>query len=133
MQPARDDQELQELRAKVRVLEARRGEDAKLMRELEERRAESQSFLPKLQAKLRKLQNELIDANRIQADAEQLSQLAENRLIDAQEHLEMVMLDKEVAEERAEMAEAELEEVKEKLAVATVEIDVLKGNISELF
>ena len=103
------------------------------MRELEERRAESQSFLPKLQAKLRKLQDELTDANRMQVDAEQLSQLAENRLIDAQEHLEMVMLDKEVAEERAEIAEAELEEVKEKLAVATVENDVLKGDASELF
>ena len=103
------------------------------MRELEERRAETQSFLPKLQAKLKKLQDEVTDANRIRTDAEQLSQLAENRLIDAQEQLEMVMLDKEVAEERAEMAEAELEEVKEKLAIATVENNVLKGDTSESF
>jgi dynactin 1 len=101
------------------------------MRELEERRAESHSFLPKLQDKLRKLQDELTNANRTRADAEQLSQLAENRLIDAQENLEMVMLDKEVAEERAEMAEVELEEVKEKLAVATVENDVLKEGASK--
>ena len=91
------------------------------MRELEERCAESHSFLPKLQDKLRKLQNELNYSNRTRADAEQLSQLSENRLIDAQEQLEMVMLDKEVAEERAEIAETELEEVKEKLAVVTVE------------
>ena len=102
------------------------------MRELEERRAESHSFLPKLQDKLRKLQEELTNANRSRADAEQLSQLAENRLIDAQEQLEMVMLDKEVAEEKAEIAEAELEEVKEKLAVTAVENDVLKKGASKL-
>lgn len=57
---------------------------------------------------------------------QQLSQLAESRLGDSQEQLEMVMLDKEVAEERAEMAEAELEEVKEKLAVAEVEMSVVR-------
>ena len=43
-----------------------------------------------------------------------------------QEHLEMTMLDKEVAEERAELAETELEEIKEKLAVLEVENGVLK-------
>jgi len=56
-----------------------------------------------------------------------LSQLAESRLADVQEQLEMAMLDKEVSEEKAELAEAELEEIKEKLAVAEVELGVLKG------
>jgi dynactin 1 len=62
---------------------------------------------------------------------QQLSQLAESRLGDSQEQLEMVMLDKEVAEERAEIAEAELEEVKERLAVLEVEIGVIKEGGSE--
>lgn len=47
--------------------------------------------------------------------------------MDAQDQLEMAMLDKEMAEEKAEAAELELEELKEKLAVMQVEMNVLKG------
>jgi len=39
---------------------------------------------------------------------QQLAQLAETRIIDAQEQLEVVLLDKEVAEERAALRETEL-------------------------
>jgi len=42
------------------------------------------------------------------ADPQQLAQLAETCVIDAQEQLEMVVLDKEVAEERAELGETEM-------------------------
>lgn len=129
VQRAQDDQELQELRAKIRVLEAKRTDDARHVRELETRLSDAENFValrPKLQAKLNSQQTELIAARRELADVQQLSQLAESRLGDSQEQLEMVMLDKEVAEERAEMAEAELEEVKEKLAVAEVEMSVVR-------
>ncbi|KAG5654154.1 hypothetical protein H0H81_006866 [Sphagnurus paluster] len=124
-----DDQELQELRAKIRVLEAKRADDARHVQELETRLSEAESFValrPKLQAKLMSQQTELAAAKRELADVQQLSQLAEARLLDSQEQLEMSMLDKEVAEERAEIVEAELEEVKEKLAVIEVEINVLR-------
>lgn len=124
-----DDTELQELRAKIRVLEAKRADDARHVRELETRLAEAESFValrPKLQAKLSSLQTELIATRRTLADTQQISQLAEGRVIDAQEQLEMVLLDKEVAEERAEIAEGELEDVREKLAILEVEVDVLK-------
>ena len=56
--------------------------------------------------------------------------LNENRMLDAQEQLEMVMLDKEVAEERAEAAEAELEMLREKLASAEVELETAKIGIA---
>ncbi|KIJ13750.1 hypothetical protein PAXINDRAFT_170080 [Paxillus involutus ATCC 200175] len=124
-----DDTELQELRAKNRVLEAKRADEARHVRELETRLSEAESFValrPKLQAKLNQLQTELIATRRELADAQQLAQLSDNRGIDAQEQLEMLMLDKEVAEEKAELAEAELEEVKEKLAQVEVELQVLK-------
>ena len=133
-QRIQDDQELQELRAKIRVLEAKRTDDARHVRELETRLSEAESFValrPKLQAKLNSQQTELIAVRRELADVQQLSQLAESRVGDAQEQLEMVMLDKEVAEERAELAEAELEEVKEKLAVVEVEMGVMKEGGSE--
>ncbi len=69
----------------------------------------------------------MIATKRELADAQQLSQLSEGRILDGQEQLEMVMLDKEMAEERAETAELEVEELKEKLAVLQVEMGVLKG------
>ncbi|EGN93727.1 hypothetical protein SERLA73DRAFT_172019 [Serpula lacrymans var. lacrymans S7.3] len=129
VQRAQDDQELQELRAKIRVLEAKRADDARHVRELESRLSEAESFValrPKLQAKLSQLQTDLTATRRELSDAQQLAQLTDSRSVDSQEQLEMAMLDKEVAEERAEIAEAELEEVREKLAVVEVEMNVLK-------
>jgi len=125
-----DDTELQELRARVRVLEAKRADDARHVRELENRLNEAESFValrPKLQAKLTSLQSDLTATKRELADAKQLSALGDNRSVDLQDQLEMAMLDKEMAEERAEVAENELEEVKEKLAVIEVEAEVLRN------
>lgn len=77
------------------------------------------------------MQSDLINTRRALSDAESLSSMSETRLLDANEQLEMAMLDKEVAEERAEAAEAELESVKERLAVVEVELGVLKEGPSE--
>lgn len=127
--PTLDEQELQELRAKIRVLEVKRGDDSRNIRELEARLADAEQFVslrPKLQAKLSQLQTELIATKRELADAQQLAQHSDSRVLDNQEMLEMAMLDKEVAEERAELAEAELEDIKERLAIAEVELEVYK-------
>ncbi|KAI0307655.1 dynein associated protein-domain-containing protein [Multifurca ochricompacta] len=130
---SRSDEELQELRAKVRVLEIKRADDARHLQELETKLNEAESFValrPKLQAKLMQQQTELIATRRELADAQQLSELSETRNLDTLEQLEMTMLDKEVAEERAEAAEAVLEELKEKLAVMEVELEVIKEGAS---
>jgi dynactin 1 len=129
-----NDEELQAHRAKVRLLEVKRVDDARHIQELEVRLSEAESFVavrPKLQAKLMQLQTELIDTRRELADARQLCELSESRHLDTLEQLEMTMLDKEVAEERAEAAEAELEETKEKLAVLEVELEVIKEGACE--
>ncbi|KAF6754161.1 dynactin [Ephemerocybe angulata] len=125
-----DEQELQELRAKIRVLEARRADDSRHLRELETRLQDAEAFValrPKLQAKLHDQQTELNATKRDLADAQQLAALADNRIADAHDQLELVMLDKEVAEERAEIAEATVEELKEQLAMLKVENDVLNA------
>ncbi|KAJ3570761.1 hypothetical protein NP233_g4188 [Leucocoprinus birnbaumii] len=132
--PQQDDTELQELRVRLRVLEAKRTDDARRIRELENQLEEAKNFVavkPKLLLKLNQLQQDLISTKRELSDAQQLSQLAEGRVLDAQEQLEMAMLDKEMAEERAEGAEGEVEELKEKLAVLEVEIGVMKGEGGE--
>ena len=129
-----NDEELQELRAKIRVLEIKRADDARHVKELETKLSEAETFValrPKLQAKLVQQQTELIEARRELADVRQLSELAETRNLDTLEQLEMAMLDREVAEERAEAAQTELEELKEKLAVVEVELDVIKEGACE--
>ncbi|RXW18504.1 hypothetical protein EST38_g7340 [Candolleomyces aberdarensis] len=125
-----DDQELQELRARIRALETRRADDARHVRELQTRINEADAFVsirPKLQAKLNAQQTELNATKRELADSQQLAQLAENRIADAQDQLELATLDKEVAEARAEEAEASLDELKEQLAMLKVENEVLKN------
>ena len=133
--PPQDDTELQELRAKIRVLEAKRTDDTRHIRELEHQLEEAKNFIavkPKLQLKLNQLQQDLISTRRELSDTQQLSQLAESRVLDAQEQLEIALLDKEMAEEKVETAETELEELKENLAVIQVEMEVLKGEQGSL-
>ncbi|KAI0321262.1 dynein associated protein-domain-containing protein [Amylostereum chailletii] len=126
---ANNDDELQELRAKIRVLEAHRADDARHTRELETQLSEAKSFAAlghKLQTMVAQKQTDLIATRRELADAQQLAELSETRLMDSQEQLEMATLDKEVAEERAEAAESELEELREKVATLEVELGVIK-------
>ncbi|KAF7964933.1 hypothetical protein HWV62_1619 [Athelia sp. TMB] len=124
-----DDTELVEARAKIRVLETHRADDARHVRELETQLAAAAAFValrPKLQAKLQSQATEISQAKRELADARAEIEKAEARVLDAHEQLEMAMLDKEVAEERAEIAEGELEGVREQLAIAEVELEVRK-------
>jgi hypothetical protein len=86
------------------------------MRELEGHRAESQSFLTILQATLRKPQGDLTDADRIRENAERLSRLAENRIIDPQEQLDMVMSENDVLKGGASDSEGDDKPAKDSLA-----------------
>jgi dynactin 1 len=133
LQQAGHEQEVQELKAKIRALEGRRESDAREIESLRTQIADANSFVqvkPKLLAKLSSLQQDLTSTQRKLADAEQLSMLNENRMLDAQEQLEMVMLDKEVAEERAEAAESELETLREKFASAEVELESARNGVA---
>ncbi|CAE6385420.1 unnamed protein product [Rhizoctonia solani] len=124
-----------ELRTKLRVLETKRSEDARLIRELETKLADAEVFVsirPKLQAKLQALQTELSQTKRELADQQAEMSTLDEKGVEAAEQLEMAMLDKEVAEERAEAAELELESLKEKLAELEVELQAVKeGGTSE--
>ncbi|KZO99357.1 hypothetical protein CALVIDRAFT_477249 [Calocera viscosa TUFC12733] len=127
--PPAHHRELEELRAKVRVLEVKRADDSGRIRELESRLTDAEQFValrPKLQAKLTSQQTELVDLRRTVKDLNVEKDSLESRIQEINEQLEMSLLDKEVAEERAEAAEAEVEELKEQLAESEVERDVLR-------
>jgi dynactin 1 len=102
------------------------------LRELESRLTEAENFVslcPELQ---NLLQTNLIAMRRELAGFQQLAQLAEARVIDAQEQLEIVMLDKEVVGKRAELTDTELEDVRARVAIPEVENNVLKEGSVEI-
>ncbi|KAH7106785.1 dynein associated protein-domain-containing protein [Auriculariales sp. MPI-PUGE-AT-0066] len=119
------------LQRQLRVAEIKRTDDSQRIRELESRLADAEHFValrPKLQAKLNSLQTDLVETRRTLADQNDLNALTEAKLNEISEHLEMAMLDKEVAEERAEALESECEAMKEQLAELEVELNVLKSD-----
>ncbi|KAG8906123.1 hypothetical protein FRB99_007513, partial [Tulasnella sp. 403] len=125
--PQRSADDSHELRVKLRVLETKRADDARRIRELEGRLSEAETFValrPKLQAKLQALQTENLALKRSVADQATNVSSMEKKLEENAEQMEMMMLDKEVAEERAEVAEAELEGEKEAKAQLEVELEV---------
>lgn len=101
-----------------------------MIEKLETQLADASHFValrPKLQQKLASLQQEITGLRRSLADAEQLQSLNEGRLLDAQEQLEMAMLDKEMAEERAETAELELQTLQERMTSMEAELESLQN------
>jgi dynactin 1 len=123
-----------EIRAKLRVLESKRADDAQRIRELEARLTESSAFLafkPKLQAKLQSLQSEAASFKREVADLKVEKEGVEKKVEELEEELESAVLDREVEVERREEVVAELEAMKEKLAEMEVELGVLRGEKGE--
>ncbi|CEP09589.1 hypothetical protein [Parasitella parasitica] len=119
----------EELRLKLKILESKRQEDRERYREHEKVKEEAEQFLTlrnKLQDKISELQKELRDAKRQLKESLAEQEIYENNYNDAVESLEMMTLDKEVAEERAEHLQQEVNILKDKIEEISVDLDVLK-------
>ncbi|KIO30933.1 hypothetical protein M407DRAFT_222067 [Tulasnella calospora MUT 4182] len=126
--PPQDDSH--ELRVKLRVLETKRADDARRIRELEGQLKDVHNFTaqrPIFQSTIQTLRNEntALKAN-VSDQTKQIASL-EKKLEDNSEQMEMLMLDKEMAEERAEVAEAELEAEKEGRTELEAELEVWRN------
>ncbi|KAI9225058.1 dynein associated protein-domain-containing protein [Blastocladiella britannica] len=116
-----------ELRAKVRYLESKRGDDLAKIRALEALQDDAHAVLgerDRLQARLATMQAEAREARKAAHDAEVARDDAEARLADAQDALEMVTLDKELAEEKCEGVERELEAVRDRVEELELDLQV---------
>ncbi|GAN11005.1 dynactin [Mucor ambiguus] len=119
----------EELRLKLKILESKRQEDRERYREHEKVKEEAEQFLTlrnKLQDKISELQKELRDTKRQLKESCAEQETYENNYNDAVESLEMMTLDKEVAEERAEHLQQEVNILKDKIEEISVDLDVLK-------
>ncbi|RCI05266.1 hypothetical protein CU098_009430 [Rhizopus stolonifer] len=119
----------EELRLKLKILETKRQEDRERQREHEKVKEEAEQFLTlrnKLQDKIAELQRELRETKRQLKESVTEQEMYENKYNDVIESLEMMTLDKEVAEERAENLQQEVNVLKDKIEEISVDLDVLK-------
>ncbi|KAG1227471.1 hypothetical protein G6F35_002586 [Rhizopus arrhizus] len=119
----------EELRFKLKILENKRQEDRERFREHEKIKEEAEQFLTlrnKLQDKISELQKDVRDARRELKEVTSEKEMFESKYTDMLESLEMLTLDKEVAEERAESLQQETNILKDRIAEISIDLDILK-------
>ncbi|KAI8647403.1 dynein associated protein-domain-containing protein [Parasitella parasitica] len=119
----------EELRFKLKILENKRHEDRERFRDHEKVKEEAEQFLTlrnKLQDKIAELQKDVRDTKRELKDTIADKETFENKYNDLLESMEMLTLDKEVAEERAESLQQETNMLKERMEEISIDLDILK-------
>ncbi|KAI6799423.1 hypothetical protein KC361_g2871 [Hortaea werneckii] len=132
---AASNRQIEELEAKVRLLERKRQEDRDVQKQLEQAHQERDQYkgiIEKLQTKVRPLQQE--NAELKQSITETEARFADIEAIQAEHDsvMELATLDREVAEERAEGLQAELDALRAKNEEMELELEVLRDENGEL-
>ncbi|KAI6805626.1 hypothetical protein KC332_g14884 [Hortaea werneckii] len=132
---AASNRQIEELEAKVRLLERKRQEDRDVQKQLEQAHQERDQYkgiIEKLQTKVRPLQHE--NAELKQSLSETEARFADIEAIQAEHDsvMELATLDREVAEERAEGLQAELDALRAKNEEMELELEVLRDENGEL-
>ncbi|KAK5116067.1 hypothetical protein LTR85_009349 [Meristemomyces frigidus] len=127
--------QIEELEAKVRLLERKRQDDREVKRSLEQAQQERdqyKSIIEKLQNKYRPQQQEIADLK--QALSESEKRFADVEAIQAEHDsvMELATLDREMAEEKAEGLQAELEALRASNEEMELELEVLRDENGEL-
>lgn len=121
--------ELEDLKIKIRVLEGRRVEDAERIKSLEAKALEAETQAQtreKLRTRFLEMQQELATQRRQNKETEKVRVAAEAREAELLDQLEMLALDKEMAEEKAESAASQIEQLEETIEGIKLEVQVLQ-------
>ncbi|CAG8748680.1 37730_t:CDS:10 [Gigaspora margarita] len=123
--------EYDELRMKLKILENKRQEDRERLRETDKMRADAEqilSFKPKLQ----EMQQELRELRKQLKEVNSEKEAFEGKYNEAAESMEIMAIDKEVAEEKADQLQQEVNLLKEKIEEISVDLTVFKKHESGL-
>ncbi|CAK7209532.1 hypothetical protein SCUCBS95973_000472 [Sporothrix curviconia] len=126
--------EIEDLKAKLRVLERKRLEDRDKLKQLDKLNADCdkyQGIIQKIQAKYQPQQQENNDLRKQLKEAEALLESVETMQAEHDSAMELATLDREMAEETAEVYKAELDAVKLKNEELELEVEVLRGENAE--
>ncbi|RDA93858.1 hypothetical protein CP533_6356 [Ophiocordyceps camponoti-saundersi (nom. inval.)] len=126
--------ELEDLRAKVKVLERKRLEDRDRLKQLDKVQGERdkyESVVQKLQQKYQPQQQENAELKKQLKEAEARFESIETMQADHDSALELAALDREMAEETAEVLKMELDALKQKAEELELEVEVLREENAE--
>ena len=126
--------ELEDLKAKLRVLERKREEDRDKLKQLEKVQGERDKFegiIQKLQQKYHPQQQENTELRKQLKEAESKFESIETMQAEHDSALELAALDREMAEETAEVLKMEVETLKQKSEELELEVEVLREENSE--
>ncbi|KAK0834802.1 hypothetical protein LTR73_001092 [Friedmanniomyces endolithicus] len=127
--------QIEELEAKVRLLERKRIEDRDVKKTLEQARQERdqyKSIIEKLQNKYRPQQQEIVELKQALSEAERKSTDTGTLQDEHDSLVELLTLDREMAQERAEGMQAELETLRAKNEEMELELEILRDENGEL-
>ncbi|KAK4235939.1 dynein associated protein-domain-containing protein [Achaetomium macrosporum] len=127
--------EIEDLKAKLRVLEKKRIEDREKLATLDTIKGERDKFeriIQTLTIKYQPQQQELADLKRQLKEAEARISELEEKQAEHDSALEMATLDREIAEEMAERHKAELEDLKQKNESLELDVQILREEKEEL-
>ncbi|XP_053697406.1 dynactin subunit 1 isoform X4 [Sabethes cyaneus] len=119
---------------KLETLKVRRAEDKERLREFDKLKTQydqSVEFKSKIMDAHSLLQRELQRAKQEAKDAIEARDLHVEEMAELSENVEMITLDKEMAEEKADTLALELETAKERIEELTLDLEILKTEMQE--
>ena len=114
---------------KYKKLKVKRAKDQEKIKEFEKMRIQCEQlmeFKSKIMESQAALQKELQKAKHDAKEAVEAKEAHAEEMQELSETVEMITLDKEMAEERAETLQLELEAAKEKVEELTLDLDIIK-------
>lgn len=126
--------EIEDLKAKLRVLEKKRIEDREKLNSLEKIKGERDKFeriIQTLQIKYHPQQQEIADLRKQLKEAEQRFYAVEQMQEDHESAMELATLDREMAEETAEVLKVEVDALKQKNEELELEVEILRDENAE--
>ncbi|KAF7509467.1 hypothetical protein GJ744_008030 [Endocarpon pusillum] len=127
--------ELEQMKAKYKIMEKKRMEDRDRIKALDTLKAERDKFestMQRLQRKCQTQSQEITEWRRQLAESEKRVEEIEKADAERGTEVEMAILDKEMVEERLEAATAELEMLKDRCEELNLEVEVMRDENKEL-
>lgn len=124
--------QVDDLTEKLETLKQRRAEDKERLREFDKMKIQfeqSQEFRSKIMNAQAQLQRELQRAKQEAKDAIEAKERHAQEMADLADNVEMITLDKEMAEEKADTLQLELDSTKEKIEELTLDLELLRAEV----
>ncbi|KAG5677570.1 hypothetical protein PVAND_007319 [Polypedilum vanderplanki] len=126
--------QVRDLSEKLETLKIRRSEDKERMREYDKMKTQFdqlQEFKGKIMDAQSSLQRELQRAKQEAKDAIEARDRHQEEMAELAENVELITLDKEMAEEKADTLQLELDNAKERIEELTLDLEILKTEMQE--